>query len=126
VHGGIDDAHGDPVNESDKNHALRCRAQRCDRDTDKFSSQSTKLLVDAMSERLGQFFTPAKQEDKCDNRDRHDKCVVRNEMADRLKRMKQRTVLDAAEQGRQAAGRSCRIVPSVGQPRADHGSCAEP
>jgi hypothetical protein len=27
VHGGIDDAHGDPVNESDKNHALHCRAK---------------------------------------------------------------------------------------------------
>jgi hypothetical protein len=56
-----------------------------------------------MSERLGQFFTPAKEEDKCDNRDRHDKCMVRNHMAYRLKRMKQRTAFDAAEQGAHGA-----------------------
>jgi hypothetical protein len=43
--------------------------------------------TDAMSERLGQLFTPAKQEDRCDNCDRYDNCVGRNQMPDRLKRI---------------------------------------
>ena len=49
-----------------------------------FDTQSTKLLVDASSKQFGERFALAKQQNQCDYRDRHDECVIHDQLAHRL------------------------------------------